>query len=170
MNGPLARRLKAALLALAAGGLAGCGSGELPPCDAPERRAEAGNVAPMAPAMRDSITRAFTGRSHIQQVTMEQRDCHFRVAVRVDSFATPRYASTQGIELVRVLKKNAPNETRPLVEDPAGEVGVGIYDYAVFFERAGRKEQSSAGRGSQKPGWVRITKPYDGRRVSVSRQ
>jgi hypothetical protein len=49
-------------------------------------------------------------------------------------------------------------------------VGVGIYDYAVFFERAGRQEQSSAGGSSQKSGWVRITKPYDGRRVSVSRQ
>ena len=165
---PAVCRLPSIVLFLTAVLLAGCQSSELPPCDAPERRAQAHQVAAMSPAVRDSIVGAFMARSRVQQVRLEQQACHFRVTVRVDSFTTHRYASTQGIELIRVLKENAPNETRPVTERTAGEVGLGLYDYTVVYEREGEHETPSPASRKQ-AAWVQITKPYHDRRVSVSR-
>lgn len=166
---PLSENRATAILAvLGAFGLAGCGSGTLPPCDAPERRAQARHVQAMPTATRDSILRAFTERSRIQQVTFDQQVCHLRATMLVDSFATKRYASVQGLALIRAFKEHAPGETRSLVDEPTSEVGVGLYDYAVEIKRQGEHEAKTPGERNQAP-WVRLTKPYHDRRVTVRR-
>ena len=149
--------------------LAACQSPTLPSCEASERRARAGEVRTMSPLVRDSIRQAFLNRSRVQQVSLVQQDCHFRVRLRVDSFTTYRYASVQGIELIRVLKEKAPNETRPLVQKPASEVGVGLYDYVVEFEQRGGQSTPVRPSEEENASWLRLVKPYDRRRISVYR-
>jgi hypothetical protein len=160
------RSPSAVLLALM---LAGCGSGSLPPCDAPERQARATRVDTLPTNARDSIARAFAERPRIRQVNIEQAECHLHATVRVDSFATARYASTQGFALVRALKNAAPGETRPLVEDPASETGHGVYGYEILFDRRGAQQEGKALGEREGVPWVRLSKPYDSRRVVVRR-
>lgn len=159
--------LVAALLVLP---LTGCGNGDLPPCDTPERRAQATRVDTLPAAARDSIRDAFLERARVRYVAIEQAGCHLRARVRVDSFATMRYASAQGFALVRALKEKAPGETRPLAEEPASDVGVGVYDYAVTVERRGQQPDGATAPGERAGApWVRLSKPYHDRRVTVRR-
>lgn len=153
---------------LAGLGVAGCGSMELPPCDAPERRAQAHQVATMPPGVRDSIVQAFEGRSRIQQVRLVQNDCHLRATVQIDSFTTHRYATSEAIELMRVLKENAPNESHPVQDRVPGEIGAGIYDYSVDVVEKGPAQRQEPSEQEGEP-WVRVIKSYDDLRVSVMR-
>lgn len=171
--------MRASLAAAVVGGVlaafaaAGCADGEPVPCDAEERQAQAPNVAPMDEAVGDSIVRTFEGRARIQAVELVQEVCLFRATVRVDSFATRRYAERQGVELVRALKQRAPNET-VLLKKTGEMIGEGVYDYVVVFDR-GADGRNAGNRGAdrrkkdQKKPWMRIVKEYDATRVHWTR-
>lgn len=120
----------AACAALAAV-LGGCYELEPAACDTEERAAQRRLVGDLDTAVRDSIAQVFKEKNRVERVFLEQAGCHFRATVYLDDFASRAYARAQAEAFVRVLKEEAPAETRPLETG----IGTGLYDYVVTVHR-----------------------------------
>lgn len=118
-------------LLLLPGGCAAFSAPEPEPCDKQERQAAAAKIAPLSPAQRQQIQRAFEKKNRIQRANVVQQECHFILDLAVDTFTDERYGRIQADSLIRAVKAKAPNETPPLSQ----VAGTGLYDYVVTVQR-----------------------------------